>query len=186
MASARPAIHVVEKNPYDPRPYVFSEVAVCLRDAIRAAGYPSEVLRNRIDPHAYAVVLGLWPDKAAELEHLDPARCAIFNFEQLGSTSGIAGPEYRRWLADWLVLVQVRIAAWTIWGQHVVDRRVLGRPRGRTRASTACAATRTCGGARCIGWPTGSAVSPTTGVVTPAARWVTRLRRPLHVRCCAT
>jgi hypothetical protein len=104
MPSARPAIHVVEWNPYAPRPFVFSEVAVCLRDAIRAAGYDSEHLQNRIDPQSYSIVLGLLPDKAGELEHLDPARCAIFNFEQLGSTSSIAGPEYRRWLADWLVL----------------------------------------------------------------------------------
>ncbi|HEY8047921.1 MAG TPA: hypothetical protein VIE63_02025, partial [Ramlibacter sp.] len=36
--------------------------------------------------------------------HMDPARCAIFNFEQLESTSNLAGPEYRRWLARWLVL----------------------------------------------------------------------------------
>ncbi|MEJ6021544.1 glycosyltransferase [Ramlibacter sp. PS4R-6] len=104
MASARPAIHVVEKNPYAPRPYVFSEVAVCLRDAIRAAGYDSELLHNRIDPQAFSIVLGIWPDKVGELEHLDPRRCAVFNFEQLGSTSTIAGPEYRRWLAGWLVL----------------------------------------------------------------------------------
>ena len=104
MASDRPAIHVVEKNLYAPRPYVFSEVAVCLRDAIRAAGYESEHMVNRIDPHAFSIVLGVWPDSAAELEHLDPRRCAIFNFEQLGSTSHIASPEYRRWLADWMVV----------------------------------------------------------------------------------
>src|SRR3954465_14079187 len=104
MPSARPAIHVVEWNPYAPRPFVFSEVAVCLRDAIRAAGYDSEHLQNRIDPQSYSIVLGLLPDKAGELEHPDPAGCAIFNFEQLGTPSSIPGPEYRRWLADWLVL----------------------------------------------------------------------------------
>jgi hypothetical protein len=102
--SQRPAINVVEKNPYTPQPFVFTEVAICLRDAIRAAGYPSEHLVNRIDPAAFSIVLGGSPKLQEEFEHLEPARCAIFNFEQLGSTSSLAGPEYRRWLADWLVL----------------------------------------------------------------------------------
>ncbi|HEY8047571.1 MAG TPA: hypothetical protein VIE63_00245, partial [Ramlibacter sp.] len=100
----RPAINVVEKNPYVPQPFVFTEVATCLRDAIRAAGYPSEHLQNRIDPAAFSIVLGGTPALQQQLEHMDPARCAIFNFEQLESTSNLAGPEYRRWLARWLVL----------------------------------------------------------------------------------
>jgi hypothetical protein len=100
----RPAINVVERNPYAPQPFVLTEVAVCLRDSIRAAGHPSEHLVNRIDPGAYSIVLGGSPTLGREIAHLDPLRCAIFNFEQLGSTSNLAGPEYRRWLADWLVL----------------------------------------------------------------------------------
>jgi hypothetical protein len=104
MASALPAINVVEKNLYAPRPFVFSEVAICLRESILAAGHTCEILHNRIDPHGYSIVLGAFPDNAHELEHLDPARCAIFNFEQLGSTSPIAGPPYRQWLSNWMVL----------------------------------------------------------------------------------
>lgn len=104
MASARPAINVVEKSPCAPRPYVFTEMALCLRDSIRAAGYPSEHLQNRIDPAALSIVMGAFPENAHELEHLDPARCAIFNFEQLGSTSAIANPAYRQWLSGWVVL----------------------------------------------------------------------------------
>lgn len=104
MSSAAPAINVVEKNPYVPQPFVFSEVAVCLRDAIRAAGFPSEHLVNRIDPGGFSIILGGRPEFQQELAHMDPARCAIFNFEQLGSASGLASPEYRRWLAGWLVL----------------------------------------------------------------------------------
>jgi hypothetical protein len=101
---ARRAIHVVEKNPYTPQPFVFTEAATCLRDAIRAAGYESEHLVNRVDPSAYSIVLGGTPAMVKELPGIDPLRCAIFNFEQLGSTSNLAGPEYRRWLAGWLVL----------------------------------------------------------------------------------
>jgi len=104
MTIARPAVNVVEKNPYTPRPFVFSEVAVCLRDSIRAAGYPSEHLLNRIDPAAFSIILGGTPAFQQELAHMEPGRCAIFNFEQLGSNSGMATPAYRRWLADWLVL----------------------------------------------------------------------------------
>ena len=104
MSAARPAINVIERNPYSPQPFVFTEVAVCLRDAIRAAGCASEHLVNRIDPGAYSIVLGGNANLAKELPGLDPLRCAIFNFEQLGSTSNLAGPEYRAWLADWLVL----------------------------------------------------------------------------------
>jgi hypothetical protein len=101
--AARP-INVIEKNPYLPQPFVLTEVAICLRDAIRAAGYASEHLVNRIDPAAYSIVLGGTPAFENELQHLDRERCAIFNFEQLGSTSSLAAPEYRAWLADWLVL----------------------------------------------------------------------------------
>ncbi|GAB2606671.1 hypothetical protein GCM10027034_44990 [Ramlibacter solisilvae] len=102
-ASPRPAINVVEKNPYLPQPFVLTEVAVCLRDAIRAAGHPSEHLVNRVDPQAFSIVLGGSPALAQELQ-LDPRRCAIFNFEQLGSTSNLAGPDYWQWLRGWLVL----------------------------------------------------------------------------------
>lgn len=102
--TAIPAINVVEKNPYLPQPFVLTEVAICLRDAIRAAGHASEHLVNHIDPWAYSIVLGGSPALERELQHLDRERCAIFNFEQLGSTSSLAGPAYRAWLADWLVL----------------------------------------------------------------------------------
>jgi hypothetical protein len=40
-------VNVVELNPHAPRPVVFSEAALCLRDAIRAAGFRSEVCVNR-------------------------------------------------------------------------------------------------------------------------------------------
>lgn len=100
----RLAINVVENNPYLPQPFVMTEAAICLRDAIRAAGYPCEHRVNTIDPAAYSIVLNAFPDLEGRLEHLDRKRCAIFNFEQLGSSSSLAGPAYRQWLADWLVL----------------------------------------------------------------------------------
>lgn len=104
MSADVPAVNVVESNPYAPRPFVFTEVAVCLVDAIRASGFRSEHLVNCIDPAAFSIVLGGAPRMQGELEHMDPRRCAIFNFEQLASGSFLAGPEHLNWLANWLVL----------------------------------------------------------------------------------
>jgi hypothetical protein len=47
---APPHIGVVELNPHWPRPFVFSEIALCLRDQFLAAGYEAEHLVNEIDP----------------------------------------------------------------------------------------------------------------------------------------
>lgn len=102
MNAGRP-IHVVELNPYAPRPFVFTEAAICLTDAIRAAGHACEHVHNHIDPAAWSIVLGATP-ALPEGVVLDPRSCAVFNFEQLGGQSAIGTPEYRRWLADFLVL----------------------------------------------------------------------------------
>jgi len=99
-----PAIDIVEKNPYAPRPFVFTEAAICLRDAIRTTGFRSEHLVNQINPHSWSIVLGGRPQFEDELEHLDPRRCAIFNFEQLGSGSMLADAGYLSWLGKWLVV----------------------------------------------------------------------------------
>lgn len=104
MNAVARAVNVVEFNPHVPQPYALTEVAICLRDAIRAAGCASEHLSNRVDPEAYSIVLGAAPGVERECPQLDPRRCAVFNFEQFGSTSRIAGPAYRDWLRDWLVL----------------------------------------------------------------------------------
>lgn len=100
----RPAINIIERNPYAPRPFVFTEVAICLRDAIRAAGYQSDHLVNHLDPSSWSIVLGGTPSVMAELGKHDPAQCAIFNFEQLESGSHLASDEYVHWLAQWKVI----------------------------------------------------------------------------------
>lgn len=98
------AVNVVELNRFAPRPYVFSDVAICLRDSIRAAGFESEVLVNHVDPTTLSLVLGAVPPFPEMVGQLDRLRCAIVNLEQLGSGSTIAGAEYQRWLRDWLVV----------------------------------------------------------------------------------
>jgi hypothetical protein len=103
-APIRRVVNVVEINPFAPRPFVFTEVAMCLRDSIRAAGHESSHLVNEFDPQAVSIVLGASPDTLPEsLRQLDPRRTILFNFEQLGSTSAMAGPNYRRWLRNWVV-----------------------------------------------------------------------------------
>lgn len=97
-------LDVVELNPYAPRPFAFTEVALCLRDSLRLAGLQSDLHVNTSDPQSNCIVLGAVPPLQETLERFDPARTFIFNFEQLGSTSAIAGPEYLRWLSRWMVL----------------------------------------------------------------------------------
>jgi hypothetical protein len=95
---------VVEINPFAPRPFVFTEVAMSLCDSIRAAGHESTHLVNEFDPQAVSIVLGASPGSLPEnLRKLDPRNTILFNFEQLGSTSAMAGPDYRRWLRNWVV-----------------------------------------------------------------------------------
>jgi hypothetical protein len=97
-------VDIVELNPYAPRPFVFTEAALCLRDALVAAGWTSTHRRNEIDPQAYSIVLGAVPPFPPLVAQLDPRRTLIANFEQLGSASTIARGEYERWLRDWTVV----------------------------------------------------------------------------------
>jgi hypothetical protein len=97
------AVNVAELNPYAPRPFVFTEAALCLRDSIRLAGFASEVWENKADPQAITIVLGALPPRTVVVDRLDPRKTIIFNFEQFGSTSALAGPEYLQWLGGRLV-----------------------------------------------------------------------------------
>jgi hypothetical protein len=102
--AAGPLIEVVELNPYAPRPFVFTDLALSLRDAIRLAGYRCEHRQNAADPEAVAIVLGAGAAQMAFLADADPARCIVANFEQIGSTSALAGPDYLAFLGRHRVL----------------------------------------------------------------------------------
>lgn len=99
----RGTVNVAEINPHAPRPYTFTEAALCLRDSIRAAGYASEIHSNRTDANRVSIVLGALPPHLPAVEQLDPMRSVIFNFEQLASPSPIIADTYRPWLRHWLV-----------------------------------------------------------------------------------
>ena len=104
MNSGALTIDVVELNPHAPRPFAFTEVALCLRDSLRRAGLQSDHRVNIANPQAVCIVLGAIPPFNGPLAQLDPRKTLVFNFEQLGSTSHIVGPEYLHWLRRWLVL----------------------------------------------------------------------------------
>lgn len=97
-------VNVIELNRYAPRPFVFTDLALCLRDSIRAAGFASNVLVNESDPRFASIVLGATPALEPFVEGLDPNRTAVLNLEQLGSNSALAGPGYRRWLRERIVV----------------------------------------------------------------------------------
>jgi hypothetical protein len=99
------AIDVLELNPYAPRPFVFTEICLCLRDSLRRAGVDSQHLHNHVsgDPLRWTLVpvpLAGWQQVVAGL---DPARTLLFNLEQLGSDAPGADHAYVRALAGWAV-----------------------------------------------------------------------------------
>ena len=96
-------INVVELNPHAPRPFAFTESALCLQESIRAAGFASNLYVNYTNPQAISIVLGAVPPLLGPLAQLDPRKTVIFNLEQLGSNSELAGAPYRQWLRGWLV-----------------------------------------------------------------------------------
>ena len=102
-AEALPPIGVVELNPHAPRPFVFTEMALCLRDMLREAGYEAEHLVNELDPDGLSIVFvptDGWQEAVAQL---DPARTVLFNMEQLGSASPWAHETYVQALMGWTV-----------------------------------------------------------------------------------
>lgn len=102
--AAAPVVDVVEFNAYAPRPFVFTELALCLRDSLAAGGWTSHHRCNEADPQAISVVIGALPPFPSLATQLDQRRTLIANFEQFGSTSALAGGEYQRWLREWVVL----------------------------------------------------------------------------------
>jgi hypothetical protein len=101
--AARGVVNVAEINPHAPRPYTFTEAALCLRDSIRALGYTSDVHVNRADTAERCIVLGALPPNLPAVEQLAAHKAVIFNFEQLASAPPVIGEQYLPWLRRWLV-----------------------------------------------------------------------------------
>ncbi|GAC1603032.1 MAG: hypothetical protein NVS3B2_07200 [Ramlibacter sp.] len=103
-APTRLTVNVVEINPHAPRPYVFTETALCVQESLQRAGFLSNLHVNQADPQSLSIVLGAVPPLHGPLEQLDPRKTILFNLEQLASDSALAGTDYRRWLRKWLVV----------------------------------------------------------------------------------
>ena len=99
----RPGVGVVELNRHWPRPFVFTELALSLRDMLLAAGYDAEHMVNEIDPDRISIVFVPTDGWKEALPELDPARTVLFNMEQLGSDSPWAQQDYVQALAGWTV-----------------------------------------------------------------------------------
>jgi len=96
-------LNVVEINAYAPRPFVFSELALCLRDALRRAGVASEHLVNRAEPGVPSVVFVPTDGWEAFVAGLDPRDTVLFNMEQLGSDAPWTRDGYTDALRKWTV-----------------------------------------------------------------------------------
>ena len=102
-SATRGVVNVAEINPHAPRPFTFTEPALCLRDAIRKLGYDCELHVNRADTAHRCIVLGALPPNLPAVDQLAAGRAVIFNFEQLGSTQNVTGESYGDWLRQWIV-----------------------------------------------------------------------------------
>jgi hypothetical protein len=96
-------INVVEINAYTPRPFVFSELALCLRDALRRAGVASDHLINRSEPGVPHIVFVPTDGWEAFVADLDPRQTVLFNMEQLGSDAPWTRDGYALALKRWTV-----------------------------------------------------------------------------------
>lgn len=96
-------MNVVEINAYAPRPFVFTELALCLRDALRRAGVASERLLNRVEPGVPSIVFVPTDGWEAFVAPLDPRQTVLFNMEQLGSDAPWTRDGYVDALRRWIV-----------------------------------------------------------------------------------
>ncbi|HUR90032.1 MAG TPA: hypothetical protein VMZ74_13160 [Ramlibacter sp.] len=103
-------LDVVEINPYAPRPHAFTESALCLRDAIRRAGWDSEHRFNQRDAARPCIVMGAVPPRLDAVAAFDPATTVIFNFEQLGTGSYNDHSPFIDWLRRWPVVADYHSA----------------------------------------------------------------------------
>lgn len=104
-APSRGVVNVAEINPHAPRPFTFTEPALCLRDSILKLGYTCDLHVNRADTSQRCIVLGALPPNLPAVEQLAAGKAVIYNFEQLGSAQSavVTGDEYLTWLRRWVV-----------------------------------------------------------------------------------
>lgn len=98
-----PRIDVVELNPYAPRPFVFTEVAICLRDALRGCGVAADHRVNEAVPGVPSIVFVPTDGWQDFVRTRNPGDLVLFNMEQLGSDAPWTRDGYAESLRPWVV-----------------------------------------------------------------------------------
>ncbi len=97
-------VHVVELNPYHPRPFVFTDYARSLVEALRAAGQRAQHVVNALPYQGRLLVLGWTPQwLEANKRHVHPGRAILFNAEPLTCHSSMAVSDYLKAMTGWVV-----------------------------------------------------------------------------------
>ena len=77
-------VSVVEINPYAPRPFVFTDLALCLFAALRGGGLAVQLVMNTLPAAVPCIVRGWTPAWLAEHDAaLDPRRIVLNNADAL-------------------------------------------------------------------------------------------------------
>jgi len=96
---------ILEINPHAPRPFTFSDCAVCLVESLNEAGFAVQQSFNTIPDHGMVLILGWTPEWLEQNSHLlTRERTLLFNAEQLQSLSPLVTPAYLRELGQWSVI----------------------------------------------------------------------------------
>lgn len=100
--------HVVEVNPFAPRPWVFTDLAASLHAALQRCGWAGGCFVEALPPDGVCVVVGWTPQwLARHAAALQPRRTVLFNTTPVSLALGErAGAEQAAWLAEfghWVV-----------------------------------------------------------------------------------
>lgn len=97
-------VHVVELNPYHPRPFVFTDCARSLVESLRDMGIRAQLVVNALPYKGRLLIMGWSPEWLTTNQGVvDRARTILFNAEQLGSNSPVATRQYVEAMRGWVV-----------------------------------------------------------------------------------
>jgi hypothetical protein len=97
-------INIVEVNPYQPRPFVFSDVAYYLIKSIEASGQDVRLIHRPIDDDSQINIMIGSPNQLMDsANQLSGQHHIVFNFEQLRSDSIYVNEAYIAWLKNKVV-----------------------------------------------------------------------------------
>ena len=97
-------INIVETNPFAPRPFVYSDVAYYLLNALQANGMPARLSHNPVDDDGQInIIIGVGDAVMKTVNQLTSKHNIIFNVERLEQNSNIVNEAYLNWLKNQIV-----------------------------------------------------------------------------------